>query len=379
MKSTKSEKSSSESSYKAKINELEGRISTLNKQLDAKNAEVETLTKASNADSQTKAQITQLQNQINELTKREAAAQQELANVKKQKEAAESKYSAQMKDLSDESAAMEKKISTLQKQVADLTAKNAELAKANTTNNNSDATLINGLQAQVKAQSEEIARLEKQLANKDAELKAAKKNNTGKTSTKEVNAKLQELQALCDSYAAEIAQLKAENAQLKAENADLKNTIAENAAAIAQSERLSHKIEMASVLVTNNLKVTPGKSVSGTVVKETKKASQTKVVKVEGEILQNNVIDPGTITIYYRIANAANRVVCAGIADDFMFNLNGTQMQFTAKQDIEYTGAARNIRLIWRTNDQVTLEPGLYWVTLYANGYEIGKTSFRLV
>lgn len=114
-------------------------------------------------------------------------------------------------------------------------------------------------------------------------------------------------------------------------------------------------------------------------VKETKKAAQTKVVKVEGEILQNNVIDPGTITIYYRISNAANRVICAGIADDYMFNLGDTQMQYTAKQDIEYTGAARNIRMIWRSNDQVTFEPGLYWVTLYANGYEIGKTSFRLV
>jgi len=34
--------------------------------------------------------------------------------------------------------------------------------------------------------------------------------------------------------------------------------------------------------------------------------------------------------------------------------------------------------MMWKKAESVELAPGLYWVTLYANGYEIGKVSFKL-
>ncbi len=58
--------------------------------------------------------------------------------------------------------------------------------------------------------------------------------------------------------------------------------------------------------------------------------------------------------------------------------MNGITMQYTTKQDIEFTGYGRALTMIWRRSETTEMPAGLYWVTLYANGYEIGKTSFKL-
>ena len=187
------------------------------------------------------------------------------------------------------------------------------------------------------------------------------------------------MQTLCEGYVAEIERLKAENEQLKGENAKLKDKISSSADLIAENERLQQKVKLASVLVTSDVIATPGKSVKiGNVVKPTTKASQTKVVRIDCRLMDNNVIDPGSLTIYARISDASNRVICNGNPENYIFDMNGTQMQYTVKQDIEFTGYGRNLTLLWKKNDSIELAPGLYWVKLYCGGYEIGKVSFKL-
>ena len=133
------------------------------------------------------------------------------------------------------------------------------------------------------------------------------------------------------------------------------------------------------MLVTSDIIVTPGKSVKiGNVVKPTNKASQTKCIRLDCRILDNNVVDPGSMTIYARISDAADRAIYNGTAESFSFDLAGTTMQYTTKQDIEFTGSGRTLTMLWKKGDNVELTPGLYWVKLYANGYEIGKASFKL-
>lgn len=225
---------------------------------------------------------------------------------------------------------------------------------------------------------------------KEAELAqamAAAKNSTSTstatstaTTKASANKKLDELQSLCDSYAAEIERLRAENEQLRTENgqlrADMDNLQKDAAQALEDNSKLVQKVALASILVTDGLAATPAKSISGATVKATEKSSQVMGVKVEGRILDNNVADPGTVTIYARIANANNRIVSNGMPEEF--DMNGVPMQYTMRQDIEFTGAGRKISMIWRKLESVEMPAGLYWVTLFANGNEIGKTSFVL-
>jgi len=296
-----------------------------------------------------------------------------------------------VKECENDKQALQATISDLQQQVLSfqtrvdqLTSQNEALAKS-AGNKQSDAdaaaasSLIAELSARVESQQKQIAQLQADLQQKEAELAASKSSNNAKPTKGAVDQKLAELQALCDSYVAEIERLRAENQQLKNENAELKDKISSSASLFAENERLQQKVKMASVLVTTDLKATPGKSLKvGNVVKPTTKASQTKCIRLDCRILDNNVVDPGSMTIYARISDAADRAIYNGTAENFSFNLNGVTMQYTTKQDIEFTGQGRSLTMIWKKNDNVELAPGLYWVKLYANDYEIGKASFKL-
>ena len=281
---------------------------------------------------------------------------------------------------------LRQQVMAMQARVEQLTAENTAYANAAAKGGNdagkeaAAAKTIADLTAQVEAQRGEIAQLQSDLQNKERELAEAKSNTGGSKATKgSVEQRLADLQSLCDSYAAEIERLRAENEQLRGENATLKEQVAASSTLFAENERLQQKVKLASVLVTSDLKVTPGKSVKvGNVVKPTTKASQTKFVRIDCRLLDNNVVDPGSMTIFARISNAADRAISNGNADDYMFNMNGVQMQYTTKQDIEFTGSGRTLTMLWRKADAVELTPGLYWVRLYAGGYEIGKTSFKL-
>ncbi|MBO4307682.1 MAG: hypothetical protein J5848_05145 [Bacteroidales bacterium] len=323
----------------------------------------------------------QLRGELAELTQREAACRAKTEELTNQQQALTRQYEKDKLALQASIENLKGQIATMQSRIDQLTIENNNLVQASqnqTATSPADARTIADLNAQVEAQRLQIAQLQADLQQKNRELQAAQANNNTPATAGTVNQKLAELQTLCESYAAEITRLRAENEALRNENAELKDRIASEASIFAENERLQQKVRLASVLVTSDMKVTPGKSFKGNVVKPTNKAAQTKVVRIDCRILDNNVVDPGSITIYARIASANNRVLCNGNADNYMFDLNGTQMQYTVKQDIEFTGLARNLTMLWKINDSVELAPGLYWVTLYANGYEIGKVSFKL-
>ncbi len=318
-------------------------------------------------------QLSTLQLRYNEEKSRNEALAAQIAELQKS-------IDSQKNNAEQVATGVNEQLAALQSQIDALTAENAQL-KAGVADAN--AATVAALQAEVSRQQAELSALQAELnaknsalQAKEAELAALKKG--GKAVAGDVNAKLQELQALCDGYVEEIARLKAENEALKAENAALRETSAQAQQVLTDNAELLKKVEMASVLVMSDVKAAAGKSISGTTMKEVSKAAQVKMVRVGGTILANNVITPGSVTIYVRIANAANRVVCNGNPGDQTFDMNGIDMQYTTSQVIEFTGASRAINILWRKFDNVTMEPGLYWATLYANGYEIGKTSFTL-
>ena len=377
--------------------DYESQLSTVNSQLSACRSDLENLTAQVNAkDEEIKrlnnnashpdesAELKQLRLQINDLTNREAACQKkydevvaQMNNSKDQSSNCETDKQSLQKEIND----LNKQVANLQKRVENLQNQNAELTRNIGQGSDSECTLylktINDLNAEIESQRNQISQLNSDLKQKDLELEAAKKNSGKKADAATVNQKLQELQEMCDSYLAEIERLRAENELLKSENAELKDRVASSANLFAENERLQQKVKLASVLVTTDLKVTPGKSIkTGNVVNSTDKAKKVSVIRIDCRILDNNVIDPGSITIYARIADASNRVIANGQPESF--DMSGVQMQYTMKQDIEFTGYGRNLAMIWKKAENVELAPGLYWMTLYAGGYEIGKVSFKL-
>jgi len=203
------------------------------------------------------------------------------------------------------------------------------------------------------------------------------------TKTSKLREQIKELQATCDSYMRELETLKAENEALKAENEQMRAAMEEtkeaNEKLVSENQSLEQKIENAKRLVTTDLTATPmRKKCGGKGFKETKQSKKLQTVKIEARILQNDVVDPGTKTVYARITGPNNRVLCNGTAEEFSFDIDGSPLQYTAKQDIEFDGSARKVVINWSRNDNVKVVKGNYRVTLYADGQEIGKTSFKL-
>lgn len=259
------------------------------------------------------------------------------------------------------------------------------------------AAQVSQLQGQLKDQQDEIDRLKKEVEEQkalvaEAEKKieaaekqaAAAKSEAAKQAKSKgsVNKKLSELQELCDSYAAEIERLRAENTMLRYENDSLRGevmTMRQNAERNAiDNARLAMKVNRASMLVTKDLSVTPLKRLSNNVGKETNRAASTTCIRIDGMILTNYVVDPGTVMLYAAVTDAQKRVVCNGAPDCAGFEIDGNQIQYTVAQPIEFTGEARTFSIQWNKDESVVLQPGTYTMTLYANGNVIGTQLFKL-
>ena len=269
--------------------------------------------------------------------------------------------------------------------VAYLMGQRAENANAT---NAEYAAQVAALQNQVANQQNEINRLREELAKQAAVAEASQKSQapaetkTDIAKTKgSINKKLAQLQAQCDEYYEELERLRAENIILKNENDSLRSEVVsmkknvENVA--VENAKMAAKVSRASVLSTSELNVTPLKRLSNGTGKPTSRASATHAFRIEGYLMGNSVVEPGTITLYAVITSPSNVVLHNGTVEQ-KFDANGVRTTYTMVQAYEFTGQTRPFDMSWSCDDQMELESGVYRLSLYANGNLIGVTEFKL-
>ena len=250
------------------------------------------------------------------------------------------------------------------------------------------AAQVAALQNQVANQQNEINRLREELAKQAAIAEASQKSQapaetkTDIAKTKgSIIKKLAQLQAQCDEYYEELERLRAENIILKNENDSLRSEVVsmkknvENVA--VENAKMAAKVSRASVLSTSELNVTPLKRLSNGTGKPTSRASATHAFRIEGYLMGNSVVEPGTITLYAVITSPSNVVLHNGTVEQ-KFDANGVRTTYTMVQAYEFTGQTRPFDMSWSCDDQMELESGVYRLSLYANGNLIGVTEFKL-
>ena len=250
------------------------------------------------------------------------------------------------------------------------------------------AAQVAALQNQVANQQNEINRLREELAKQAAIAEASQKSQapaetkTDIAKTKgSINKKLAQLQAQCDEYYEELERLRAENIILKNENDSLRSEVVsmkknvENVA--VENAKMAAKVSRASVLSTSELNVTPLKRLSNGTGKPTSRASATHAFRIEGYLMGNSVVEPGTITLYAVITSPSNVVLHNGTVEQ-KFDANGVRTTYTMVQAYEFTGQTRPFDMSWSCDDLMELESGVYRLSLYANGNLIGVTEFKL-
>lgn len=248
---------------------------------------------------------------------------------------------------------------------------------------------VAALQNQVANQQNEINRLREELAKQAAIASEASQKSETPAETKtdiaktkgSINKKLAQLQAQCDEYYEELERLRAENIILKNENDSLRSEVVsmkknvENVA--VENAKMAAKVSRASVLSTSELNVTPLKRLSNGTGKPTSRASATHAFRIEGYLMGNSVVEPGTITLYAVITSPSNVVLHNGTVEQ-KFDANGVRTTYTMVQAYEFTGQTRPFDMNWSCDDQMELESGVYRLSLYANGNLIGVTEFKL-
>jgi len=185
---------------------------------------------------------------------------------------------------------------------------------------------------------------------------------------------LQTIRKVLRSYVVQIDSLNTANQELRAENLEARQQLrrAENERLeLTQAkEELSSKVEMASILNAKNIVVIALRNDKG---RETMRYDKAIRLRTCFTLRENPILEPGPKTIYMRISRPDDVILTAGVN---YFELEGEQTVYTASREVSYENVDVDMCIYWQNDGQ--LVPGDYNLVLYADGNEIGSTSFAL-
>jgi hypothetical protein len=185
---------------------------------------------------------------------------------------------------------------------------------------------------------------------------------------------LETLRKVMRSYIVQIDSLNTRNLELTAENVRVRTKLREvesdKEKLTQETEALSSKIQLASVLSTRDVNVFALNKKS----KPKSRASKIEKIKVCCVVKENAIAQPGTKDVFLRILRPDDIVLTSSIKNTFKYN--GEQIVYSAMRQLEYDNKDIDICIFWDRDEE--LIEGIYTVILYCEGYEIGYTTFAL-
>ena len=180
------------------------------------------------------------------------------------------------------------------------------------------------------------------------------------------------LRAILKDYIMQIDSLNRENQALKVDNKKLRNQNQRAQAHItdlsSQNEQLVDKVAIASQLYATNISA-EARNKKG---KATDKLNKAKKFVISFTLARNVTTETGMRTIYVRIATPTGTILDSGGT----FQYENRNLQYSISKDIEYTGEEQNITVYWDIAE--TLSAGQYRVDIFADGQNIGTTTFDM-
>lgn len=180
------------------------------------------------------------------------------------------------------------------------------------------------------------------------------------------------LRAILKDYVMQIDSLNRENQALKVDNKKLRNQNQRAQAHITdlstQNEQLVDKVAIASQLHATNISA-EARNKKG---KDTDKINKAKKFVISFTLARNVTTETGMRTVYVRIATPTGTILESGGT----FQYENRSLQYSISKDIEYTGEEQNITVYWDIAE--TLSAGQYRVDIFADGQNIGTTTFDM-
>jgi hypothetical protein len=198
-----------------------------------------------------------------------------------------------------------------------------------------------------------------------------------------VNKKLDLLRKITQGYVHQLDSLFTVNRELKEENEKIRqqyNKEQDRTRELSKDkEKLIEKVSQGKILKAYSITSGGVRFTGSGKEKETDKAGKIERVKVCFVVGENKLIEPGIKTIYIRVLRPDNVVVTQKTGGDYTFNFNGETLEYTTKQELEYKNQDTYTCLYWtKKSKEDPAMVGVYNVMIYADGFEIGRTSFEL-
>lgn len=189
---------------------------------------------------------------------------------------------------------------------------------------------------------------------------------------KRLKAEIASLRKVLQSYIMQVDSLNRLNQTLIAENTEIKNQVNEANTQISSlsnaNSQLKDKVNIAAQLDATGFWITP-KNKRG---KDEKKVKNVKKFAFGFTIVKNVTANNGQRILYARIQKPDNTTM--GVKGNF--NYENTQLQYTEKKYIEYTGEEMKVTMY--SDVEEYLEAGTYRLSIFCDDQMIGQTTFSL-
>jgi DNA repair exonuclease SbcCD ATPase subunit len=247
-------------------------------------------------------------------------------------------------------------------------------------------TELDSLEAQIEQVSAGKAKMSTELQARNDSLKAKiqilkialGKGQLTVAELRKAQEDIKQLRYFVTKYTADIDELKQQNQQLSVERDTLKTnlaTVAQKATSLEQqNQELNTKVKVASALKMGSAEVVAYKVKSNGKESDETKAKNANKIKVSFNIASNSVAEKGMHDVYMRVTDPAGNLMMAG--DSGVFTADGQELQYTYKTSVDFKDDGAVYVIDW-TNPNKFIK-GDYTVLLYADGFTMGKTTFRL-
>lgn len=233
--------------------------------------------------------------------------------------------------------------------------------------------------AEIETLGGDITELQLIRKNLEAEKEDLKKsNNWAANQIQRYKDKVGGYEELLNLQDEKIKKLEAINKELLSENTNLKsekNVLNDSISQLKNNrEELEDKVEMASRLKAENIKIIAINSRGRERDDKEYKPRHIEQLKIQFNLAENNVAQPEGKEIILRVINPIGNALFDVATGSGSFMINGKEMFYTAKQEILFDNTQQELSFIYDRGEEY--EEGVYQLELYADDYIIGKEKF---
>jgi chromosome segregation ATPase len=202
---------------------------------------------------------------------------------------------------------------------------------------------------------------------------------TKKVSIQKINSyqkELTTLRGIMRDFVVQIDSLNRRNQELMAENLEVKEQFkkveSEKEQLSQEKEQLEQNLQRAAVLQVRDLFVEALNSRD----KETKFAQRATKLRIYFVISENVTTRRGPKNVFARIMRPDQLLMSKN--ENNLFQFEDLKIQYSAMREVVYEGHDLPVAIFWDNSNEPELMAGKYTVDLFADGRNIGTTTFEL-